>query len=56
MHYKLDRGVDHVLIDEAQDTSPEQWAIVRKLTEEFFAGEGVRDPAAVRPLMRIVPS
>ncbi len=37
--YKLDGGIDHVLIDEAQDTSPEQWDIVRKLTEEFFAGE-----------------
>jgi ATP-dependent helicase/nuclease subunit A len=36
--YKLDNGIDHILIDEAQDTSPEQWAIVRKLTEEFFAG------------------
>ena len=39
--YKLDGGIDHVLIDEAQDTSPEQWEIVRKLTEEFFAGFGV---------------
>jgi len=38
--YKLDGGIDHVLIDEAQDTSPEQWDIVRKLTEEFFAGTG----------------
>ena len=42
--YKLDGGIDHVLIDEAQDTSPEQWEIVRKLTEEFFAGKG-RDRA-----------
>jgi ATP-dependent helicase/nuclease subunit A len=41
--YKLDGGLDHVLIDEAQDTSPEQWQIVRKLTEEFFAGSGARD-------------
>jgi ATP-dependent helicase/nuclease subunit A len=38
--YKLDGGIDHVLIDEAQDTSPEQWEIIRKLTEEFFAGKG----------------
>jgi ATP-dependent helicase/nuclease subunit A len=37
--YKLDGGLDHILIDEAQDTSPEQWEIVRKLTEEFFAGD-----------------
>jgi ATP-dependent helicase/nuclease subunit A len=38
--YKLDGGLDHILIDEAQDTSPEQWQIVRQLTEEMFAGEG----------------
>ena len=38
--YKLDGGVDHVLVDEAQDTSPEQWAIIDALTEEFFSGAG----------------
>ncbi|MGE0232166.1 MAG: UvrD-helicase domain-containing protein, partial [Flavobacteriaceae bacterium] len=38
--YRLDRGIDHILVDEAQDTSPEQWRIVRALAEEFFAGEG----------------
>ena len=37
--FKLDGGLDHILIDEAQDTNPEQWAIVAALTEEFFAGE-----------------
>jgi len=41
--YKLDGGLDHILVDEAQDTSPEQWEIVQKLTEEFFAGQGARD-------------
>ena len=41
--YKLDGGVDHVLVDEAQDTSPEQWDIVRALTSEFFSGAGARD-------------
>jgi ATP-dependent helicase/nuclease subunit A len=47
--YKLDGGIDHVLIDEAQDTSPEQWEIVRALTAEFFAGEGrlTRGPRTV---------
>ena len=38
--YKLDGGLDHILIDEAQDTSPQQWSIVARLAEEFFAGEG----------------
>ncbi len=42
--FKLDGGLDHILIDEGQDTNPEQWAIVAALAEEFFAGEGRRDP------------
>jgi len=40
--YKLDGGIDHILIDEAQDTSPAQWEIVEALAEEFFAGRGAR--------------
>jgi ATP-dependent helicase/nuclease subunit A len=43
--YKLDGGIDHVLIDEAQDTSPTQWRVISRLTEEFFAGEGAREAA-----------
>jgi ATP-dependent helicase/nuclease subunit A len=43
VHYKLDQGIDHILIDEAQDTSPAQWDIVRELSEEFFVGEGARE-------------
>nr|WP_295466423.1 double-strand break repair helicase AddA [Mesorhizobium sp.] len=43
VQYKLDRGIDHVLVDEAQDTSPDQWQVVRRLAEEFFAGLGARD-------------
>lgn len=41
--FKLDGGLDHVLIDEAQDTNPEQWAVVSAIAEEFFAGLGARD-------------
>src|SRR5690606_33322954 len=40
--FKLDGGIDHILIDEAQDTNPEQWEVVRILAGEFFAGEGAR--------------
>ena len=43
VHYKLDLGIDHVLIDEAQDTSDKQWEIVRRLVAEFTAGKGARD-------------
>ena len=38
--YKLDGGLEHVLLDEAQDTAPAQWDIIRTLTAEFFTGAG----------------
>ena len=41
--HKLDDRLDHLLIDEAQDTSPKQWRILAALSEEFFAGAGARD-------------
>jgi ATP-dependent helicase/nuclease subunit A len=41
--YKLDGGIDHVLVDEAQDTNPEQWEVIQAISEEFFAGEGARE-------------
>ncbi len=40
--FKLDGGIDHILIDEAQDTNPEQWQVIGALAEEFFAGLGAR--------------
>ena len=40
--YKLDGGIDHLLLDEVQDTAPEQWHIAHRLTDEFFAGLGAR--------------
>ena len=40
--YKLDGGIDHILVDEAQDTNPAQWQIVQRLAEEFFSGESAR--------------
>ncbi|MBL8531510.1 MAG: double-strand break repair helicase AddA [Hyphomonadaceae bacterium] len=40
--YKLDGGLDHILIDEGQDTSPNQWELVTPLLDEFFAGAGAR--------------
>lgn len=46
VQYKLDEGLDHVLVDEAQDTSPRQWQIVEALTGEFSAGEGARSGRA----------
>ncbi len=40
--YKLDYGIDHILVDEAQDTSKEQWQILTQLAAEFTAGHGAR--------------
>ena len=38
--FKLDGGLEHILVDEAQDTSGDQWAIVKALSAEFFSGAG----------------
>jgi ATP-dependent helicase/nuclease subunit A len=51
--YKLDGGIDHVLLDEAQDTSPEQWSILEALTGEFFAGAGGRTGGLIRTLFAV---
>jgi ATP-dependent helicase/nuclease subunit A len=41
--YKLDGGIDHVLIDEAQDTNPDQWQVIAALSEDFFAGQSAHE-------------
>jgi ATP-dependent helicase/nuclease subunit A len=41
--YKLDGGIEHLLLDEVQDTAPAQWEIASALAAEFFAGEGARE-------------
>jgi len=38
VRYKLDQRTDHILVDEAQDTNADQWAIVDALAAEFFSG------------------
>ncbi|MDD9877056.1 MAG: double-strand break repair helicase AddA [Magnetovibrio sp.] len=52
VHYKLDGGIDHVLVDEAQDTSPDQWAVIEALTSDFFTGAG-RETAAPRTIFAV---
>ncbi len=41
--YKLDGGIEHLLLDEVQDTAPPQWEIANAIAAEFFAGEGARE-------------
>ena len=45
VHFKLDGGIDHILVDESQDTSPVQWDIVGRIAAEFFTGMGVHEEA-----------
>ncbi len=40
--YRLDGGIDHILVDEAQDTSPVQWEVIERLAQEFTSGSGAR--------------
>ena len=44
--YRIDGGIDHILVDEAQDTSPAQWDVIRKLAAEFSSGDGARSDVA----------
>ncbi|HTO29263.1 MAG TPA: UvrD-helicase domain-containing protein, partial [Devosia sp.] len=43
VQYKLDTAIDHILVDESQDTNPEQWRVVRAIATEFFEGAGAVD-------------
>lgn len=44
--YKLDGGIDHILVDEAQDTNQSQWDIITSLSDDFFSGTSARPLAA----------
>lgn len=48
VRFKLDQAIRHVLLDEAQDTSPEQWALIEPIVREFFVGRGAHENEAPR--------
>lgn len=48
--YRIDGGIDHILVDEAQDTSPRQWDVIEKLADEFSSGDGAREDNKARTL------
>lgn len=52
IRYKLDARIDHILVDEAQDTNSRQWTIISALVDEFFSGEGARG-ATTRTLFTV---
>lgn len=45
VRYKLDSGISHILVDEGQDTNPQQWAVIKALVAEFFYGESAAQRA-----------
>jgi ATP-dependent helicase/nuclease subunit A len=46
--YKLDGGIQHILVDEAQDTNEDQWRVIAAIASEFFSTEP--DPDRLRTL------
>ena len=53
VRYKLDARVDHILVDEAQDTNADQWRVVEALADEFFAGRTEQDAPVTRTLFAV---
>ena len=49
VRFRLDGGLHHLLIDEAQDTNPEQWQVVKALIEEFYAGQSAHEDRGGKP-------
>lgn len=52
--FKLDYSIDHILVDEAQDTSPDQWAILQALWSDFFSGETVKSEKGIERTVFVV--
>ena len=53
--FRLDGGIDHILVDEAQDTSPPQWQVIERLVAEFTAGRPADRTSTIGRHFRTVP-
>ncbi len=53
VRYKLDRRIDHILIDESQDTNKAQWQIVEALSDDYFSGSGASPDAKARTVFTV---
>lgn len=54
MLYLFDEHTDHILVDEFQDTSFLQWAIISKLAEEWLSGAGAKRERGIQPTIFLV--
>lgn len=52
VRFKLDRQIDHILVDESQDTNKAQWDIIDALSDDFFSGSGAK-PDRVRTIFSV---
>ncbi len=53
VRYKLDRRIDHILIDELQDTNQAQWTIIKQLADDFYSGSGAKADVAARTIFSV---
>ena len=53
VRYKLDGRIDHILVDEAQDTNARQWAVIEALADEFFTGRTEEDEPVTRTVFAV---
>ena len=51
--YKLDGGLDHILVDEAQDTAPTQWKVIEQIAAEFFSDRGAGSKTGQRTVFAV---
>ena len=52
VRFKLDRQIDHILVDESQDTNKAQWDIIGALSDDFFSGSGAK-PERLRTIFSV---
>ena len=52
--FLLGRTVQHVLLDEFQDTSRLQWSVFEALISPMLAGDGMEEPSGIAPTVFIV--
>ena len=53
IRFKMDRRLDHILVDESQDTNRMQWNIIEELSDDFFSGIGAKEEQRLRTIFSV---